>query len=1022
MNFRIAVGILFAMACALVVASQAAPDGGSAVNRPVDFNREIQPILSDHCFACHGPDEKQRKAKLRFDTQAGVVSVAKPDEEGKSELLERILSTDAEEIMPPPKHNKPLSKEKIATLKKWVAEGAKWSGHWSLIAPKKLAPPVAGNPIDAFIRDRLTREALKPSPEAEKATWLRRVTFDLTGLPPSPSELDAFVKDASPKSHETVVDRLLASPRYGENMARFWLDAARYGDTHGLHLDNYREMWLYREWAIAAFNRNLSYDQFLTEQIAGDLLPNPTVDQLVATGFLRCHITTSEGGVIEEECYVRNVSDQVDTVGTVLFGLTIGCAKCHDHKYDPISQKDYYSMFAFFNSIEGSALDGNAAQHAPVIRKPTPEQTAKLDAARAQLATVKKQIADELTKVKFTEEATATEAKAAAKKDFVWIDDALPKGAHAFGPDGLNLAWNFVDQSVLPPFSGEKSVQLTAKGFQQVVIQQSTPHLRVGAGDTLFAYVYLDPKNPPKELMLQWHTNAWSHRGFWGENRIDAGMDRSNERRQIGELPALGKWVRLEVPIATVGIKPGTPITGWAFTQFDGTAYWDKAGVETSTPQGDTRFATLAEWAKASAADTAVPQAIRDIIKLEPAKRSDAQKKEFREYFIEYGYAQTRDVFDPLHKRRDELSGSIVKIESEIPASYIFKEKATPRPASVLKRGEYDQHGDTVARELPKAILGLPTDAPKNRLGFAQWVTDPRHPLTSRVAVNRIWQQLFGTGLVKSSDDFGTQGEPPSHPELLDWLAVDYRESGWDTKKLIRQIVLSATYRQSAKWTPENAAIDPQNRLLSRGPRFRLDAEMVRDQALFTSGLLVEKIGGPSVKPPQPAGLWEAVGYSGSNTVHFRADTGAEKVYRRSLYTFWKRTSPPPQMTALDAPSREACTVRRERTNTPLQALLLMNDTQFVEAARATANRVVKEGGTRVSGRVSYLFQLIVCRPANVDEQKLLVDAYAEQLSYFRANPTAAQKLANAKDATPELAAMVMLASLAFNLDETVTK
>ncbi len=990
-----------------------------------DFTREIQPILVEHCYACHGPDAKARKAGLRLDTKEGLAAAAPPGQPKEAELLARITSTEEGEVMPPKKFGKPLKPDQIAKLKLWVEGGAAWSEHWAFVAPKKAPVPSGVNPIDHFIRERLKKVGLTANPEAPKTAWLRRATFDLTGLPPTPKEIDAFLADTSPKAYETAVDRLLASPRYGEHMARFWLDSARYGDTHGLHLDNYREMWLYRDWVIRAFNENKRYDRFLVEQLAGDLIPNATIDQKVATGFLRCNITTSEGGVIEEECYVRNVVDVTDTYGSVVLGLTIGCARCHDHKYDPLSQKDYYSLFAYFNSIDGSALDGNAARHAPVIPVPTAEQTQRLDELRARLATVNARIADAIAKSDYQDTATGKSAASPTRRDIVWVDDAIPTGAVETPEAGFNRKWVFAAKSEHEPAAGDRSLKLEAKGLMQVVATDAKPGLRVGEGDTLFAHVWIDPKNPTKEIMIQWHTNNWLHRVYWGENRIDWGKDRSTERRPRGQLPESGKWVKLEIPVAQVGISPGAIINGIAFTQFDGTAYWDKAGITTAAPQGDRRFDTLAEWAAASGADTAVPKAIRDLLNVDTAKRTDTQKNQLRDYFVEYGYSKTRDLFEPLHKERAELTGTIAKLDGEIPTSYVFKERAAPRPAFILKRGEYDQRGEPVQRATPKALASLQSATPKDRLEMANWIVGPKHPLAARVAVNRFWQQVFGTGLVKTADDFGTQGEVPSHPELLDWLAVDFRDGGWDVKKLMKSLVLSATYRQSAKASPEKLAMDPQNRLLARGPRFRLDAEMVRDQALAAGGLLVESIGGPSVKPPQPAGLWEAVGYTSSNTARFAPDKG-DKVHRRSLYTFWKRTSPPPQMTALDAPSREACTVRRERTNTPLQALLLMNETQFVEASRAAAERALAEGG---DDPIGLLFKVAACRPASAEELAILKKTHDTFLAAFQKEPARAAKLIAIGETKPtpkldtaKLAAMTLVANTIFNLDEVLTK
>jgi mono/diheme cytochrome c family protein len=781
---------------------------GAALNAEeakINFGRDIRPILADNCFACHGPDIHQRKAKLRLDTRSGALAElrsgghaivpGKPDE---SVLIERITDDNPSRHMPPKKSGKTLTSAQIDLLRRWIAEGATYTVHWAFTPPMRPAMPKVKNTawpknaIDSFILARLEREGLSPSPEADRTTLIRRVTLDLTGLPPTPAEVDAFLADTSPNAYEKVVDRLLQSPRYGEHMARFWLDAARYGDTHGLHLDNYREIWPYRDWVIKAFNANKPYDRFLTEQLAGDLLPGATLDQIVATGFNRCHVTTSEGGSIEEEVYVRNVIDRVDTTGTVFLGLTIGCARCHDHKFDPIQTKEYYQLFAFFNNLDGPALDGNAARPAPTVRVPTAEQREELERVRQRIAVLREQINKETAQMRHTKSSTG-----------------------------------------LAPILAQVAV---------------------------------------------------------------------------------------------------------------------------------------------------------------------------------------------LEKQRQQ-------IEKEIPATLVFKERATPRPAFILKRGEYDQRGEPVGRDTPKFLPPLPEKAPRDRLGLAQWLLAPDHPLTARVEVNRLWQQCFGTGLVKTAEDFGTQGESPSHPALLDWLAVQFREDGWDMKKMMKRIVMSATYRQSSRVTKDRLAKDPENRLLSRGPRFRLDAEMLRDQALFVSGLLVEKLGGPSVKPPQPAGLWEAVGYTGSNTKDFKPDHGHEKVHRRSIYTFWKRTAPPPQMNTFDAPSREACLVRRERTNTPLQALLLMNEEQFVEAARTLAEHALKEGGATPEARAVYMFRLTTARRPDAKELTEILAAYRDHLATYTRDVDKAKQLISVGEQKPEaklnpseLAAWTMIANLLLNLDEVINK
>jgi mono/diheme cytochrome c family protein len=1043
--FLVAFGLASVASLALGRAEQPKPPPAKPAEPVIDFTRQIRPILSENCFACHGPDEKARKAKLRLDTKDGAFAkltrsggfAIVPRNCDDSQLVERVESADPARVMPPPKSGKTLKPEQIALLKKWIAQGAPYTTHWAFEAPKKPAVPEASkqewvrNPIDAFVLAEQQRRGLEPSPEAEKVTLIRRVTLDLTGLPPTPDEVEAFVNDKSPDAYEKVVDRLLKSPRYGEHMARYWLDAARYGDTHGLHLDNYREIWPYRDWVVKAFNDDMPYDRFLVEQLAGDLLPDATLDQKIATGFLRCNVSTSEGGSIEEEVYVRNVVDRVDTNGTVLLGLGVGCARCHDHKYDPIRTKEYYQLFAFFNNIDGPPLDGNSAQHAPVIKAPTPEQAVALKKLDARRDAVRQQIAAEVAKVKYDESDDGKEAGPLPRAEYVWIDDELPKGAKPTSEGRSDGRWDFVGKPDHPVFSGEKSHTRTAKGQGQHFFTDASPGLRVGEGDVLFAYVYLDPKQPPREIMLQWNSGDWKHRAYWGENLIPFGKDKSTERVKFGALPKAGEWVRLEVPAAKVGIAPGTVITGWAFTQFDGTVHWDKAGVVTQMPQGDQSFDTLGTWLTVQRATggAGLPKELQDAVKLDPAKRDEKQKQALREHFIAYAWTKSRPTFEPLVKQLAEIDKEGAGLEKQMPSTMIWKERADVKPAFVLKRGEYDQKGEEVERATPAFLPPMPADAPRNRLGFARWLVQPNHPLTARVQVNRLWQQVFGTGIVKTAEDFGSQGEPPSHPELLDWLAVQFVEDGWDTKAMIKRLVTSATYRQSSKATKDRLAKDAANRYLSRGPRFRLDAEALRDQALAVSGLLVEKMGGPSVKPPQPAGLWEAVGYVTSNTAKFVADTGRDKVHRRSLYTFWKRTAAPPQMSILDAPSRESCTVRRERTNTPLQALLLLNEPQYVESARRLGERAMKEGGATPEERVAWMFKRVTCRAPDASETAIVLEAFQAHLAEYQKNVDKAKSLIAVGETKPdgsldpsELAAWTMIGNLLLNLDEVLNK
>jgi mono/diheme cytochrome c family protein len=1031
------------LAGASLALAQAPKAKSLPANPEVDFTRQILPILSDNCFACHGPDAGQRKAKLRLDTKEGALAALRdgsfaivPGKSAESILIQRVSAEDRARRMPPAKTGKHLTADQITLLRRWIDEGASWSRHWAFVPPRRPALPRVQSTawpreaIDYFILARLEAAQLSPSPEADKAHLLRRVTLDLTGLPPTPAEVDAFVADSSPNAYEKAVDRLLESPHYGEHMARYWLDAARYGDTHGLHLDNYREIWPYRDWVIQAYNANLPFDQFIIKQLAGDLVPGATLEDVIASGFNRCHVTTSEGGSIEEEVYVRNVDDRVDTTGVVFLGLTTGCCRCHDHKYDPITMKDYYQLFAIFNSLDDKPLDGNAARVPPIVQTPSHEQAVSLKRIDERIAAIRDSMAAELARMPL-KETESKEEPLRARADFVWIEDDIPAGARPSADGSSDGKWIFVSGPEQPVYGGNKASMRTASGLSQHFFEGANPGLVVGEGDSLFAYVYLDPARPPSEIMLQWRTGQWQHRAYWGENRIDWGASGTPERVYRGSVPAAGTWVRLEVKAARVGIKPGQVIDGWAFTQFGGTVYWDHAGLVTRTPQGKHTFDSFASWLafQKTIAGADLPGPLRKAIRREPNKRSPEETKQLHEYFLEHACARTRPIFEPLRRQLAEAENQRKALEQQVPATLVSHELARPRPAYILKRGEYTQRGARVSRDTPAFLPPLPKNAPHDRLGFARWLVARDNPLTARVMVNRLWQQVFGTGIVKTAEDFGRQGQPPSHPELLDWLAVQFQDDGWNVKRMMKRLVMSATYRQSSRITAERLARDADNRLLSRGPRYRLDAEMLRDQALAVSGLLVERIGGPSVKPPQPAGLWEAVGYVTSNTAHFVADRGCDKVHRRSLYTFWKRTSAPPQMNILDAPSREACTVRRERTDTPLQALLLMNETQFVECARALGEKTMREAGPDAQARIAYLFKRATARLPDARERSELLAEYQDHLAVYQKDEKAAQALIQVGESKPdtkldagELAAWTMVANLVLNLDEVLNK
>jgi mono/diheme cytochrome c family protein len=1007
--------------------------------KPIDFNRDIRPILSDNCFSCHGNDDKRRKAKLRLDTFEGATAVreAKPaikpkDLEG-SEVWYRVNTTNADDHMPPVDSNKKLTSAQIDTLKQWILEGAQYKGHWAFQAPVKPELPQiknkrwAKNEIDYFIAAKLEEKNLRPEREASKEKLIRRVTFDLTGLPPTPTDVDSFLKDKRPEAYEAVVDRLLQSPHYGEHQARFWLDAVRYGDTHGLHLDNERSMWPYRDWVVKALNENLPYNQFTKWQLAGDELPNATREQKIASGYNRCNVTTSEGGAIDDEFYVRYAIDRTETMSVVFMGLTAGCAVCHDHKYDPIAQKEFYSMYAFFNNCTEKAMDGNAADTPPSIKLPSEEQQKELNDYDKQIANIRDDVSTELAKYKYKDPGPSTLPMTDTTNEVVFVEDDFPAGAKAGKNDQTpDLQW--VTNNV---FSGKRALKRTGDGVVQDYFTDATAPMIVNKGDKLFAYVYIDPTNKPKSIMLQFHTTDWMYRANWGdEDAIPFGDKGTEKKKQMGKLPEAGKWVRLEIDIIDLKIKPGLRINGIAFTQFGGSVTWDKAGVVTRAVQKDLSPVSLKQWEIHAKAENLVglpDDIVKVIMPKKGDKLTDEDRERLRVYYLSYIHAGTKEKFGELRTKLDPIEKKRKDLYDSIPLTLVYNEMDKPRGAFVLKRGEYDKRGDPVQPGVPKFLPPLPTTDKTNRVTLAEWLTSPKHPLTSRVIVNRYWQQFFGTGLVKTAQDFGSQGEWPSHPELLDWLATHFMESGWNIKHFHRFIVTSAAYRQDSHVTPRKLEVDPENRLVSRGPRFRLDAEEIRDNALYVSGLLVDKPGGHADKPYQPQGIWEAVGYTASNTAKYQQDHG-DALHRRSLYLFWKRTAPPPTMITFDAPSREKYCVRRERSDTPLQALVTMNDVQFVEASRQFADRLLREK-QNPDERLDYGFRLVTSRHPSAIEKSTLRDLLEKNLSRYHHDKTAAQKLISVgespvdKEADPgDLAAYTMVASVLLNLDETLNK
>ena len=1011
-----------------------------AAPRKVDFNRDVRPILSDNCFACHGFDAKKREAELRLDLPEGAyaihdgVQAFKPGDPAQSEALRRILAQDPDEVMPPPKSHKKLTPAQVDTLRRWIDEGAVYQRHWSfepLLKPTAPAAPASVSPVDSFLRAELKAHGLLPAPEASREQLIRRVTLDLTGLPPTPAEVDAFLADGAPGAYERVVDRLLGSPRYGEHMARPWLDAARYADTHGLHLDNERSMWPYRDWVVKALNDNLSFDQFTTWQLAGDLLPNATRDQRIASGFNRCNVTTGEGGSIAEEWLFRYAVDRTETTMGVWMGLTAGCAVCHDHKFDPFTAKDFYSMYAFFNSAADPAMDGNILLTPPVLQLATPEQEKQVAALDSQISTKKSAIREALAKIEYIDPATLNPPPPVQTGETVWFEDAFPAGAKVESSGLPTAPTALVSGPEAQVHSGKASLRRQAKGVSQDFFTKGAS-FAIPPNGVISVWCHLDPADQPKAVMLQFHVGGWNHRAVWGEEgAIPFGRVRTPEKVSMGKLPEPGKWVQLRVPADKLGLKPGMKVDGYAFTQFDGTVHWDRLSIEHRVePAKDVQWSWKV-WSekKQGTRVEELPPDLQTLVRgKKAAEWSPAEVTRLKDWWLENEYQGAREVVEGVRAERLALEATKKTLSEQIPSTLVMADLPQPRQAFLMTRGQYDKPGEKVSRATPAVFPPLRTQGEPTRLDLARWLLAPENPLTARVTVNRLWQQFFGTGLVKSANDFGTQGDPPSHPELLDWLAATFRESGWDTKALVRLLVTTAAYRQSAELSPELLAKDPENRLLARGPRFRLDAEVIRDNALFVSGLLNPQIGGKAVRTYQPDNIWEPVGFSGSNTARYTRDKG-DSLYRRSLYTFWKRTAPPPSMATFDAPARESSCLRRDRSNTPLQALVLLNDIQHVEAARAFAQRILKEGGTTAEERVRFAWRTVLARRPTAEENAIVQEVLQKHAARYAAAPAAAAGLVAFGESKPDptlkpedLAPWTLVANLVLNLDETLNK
>jgi mono/diheme cytochrome c family protein len=1027
---------------------------------PVDFDREVRPILSENCFTCHGPDARARKARLRLDTRKGALAESKagghivtPGKPEASELIFRITSDDPAQRMPPIKSDKRLSRQQMEVLRLWVQQGANWSDHWAFVPPRRSPlPRVKGavwvrNPIDSFVLARLEREGLRPSPEAGQATLLRRVTFDLTGLPPTSAEVESFLKDTRPDAYDRVVDRLLASPRYGERMTLSWLDVARYADSFGYQADGDSHVWPWRDWVIRAFNDNLPFDQFITWQLAGDLLPQPTRDQRLATAFNRLHRMTNEGGSIPEEFRNEYVSDRVHTFGTAFLGLTLECSRCHDHKYDPLLQKDYYALGAFFNSIdEWGTYDNSVYRPTPTLALPTPEQEQALAAAEKKVGTLEARLAEvEKSREGAFRQWLTTRGLKPEIPGLVghYPLDELQKGnrlanladpknpgttspANTLVPGKFGKALRFTgdDGAHFPKVAGslERTQPFTLSFWLYLpeVMKQGIVFHRQSGTDTGFHGTELsfDDGRLRFAMVRFWPGNALAVRTTdtipakeWVQ--VTVTYDASGKASGLG-IYINGRPVRTEIirDHLTKDLQSGKP----GLTYFSGGSGPTFGERFRSVGLKDGLLDELRVYERAL-----TPIEIAQIHDGKALTRAFVSRDAgaLRSYYLGAIDPEVRKGREALRQARQELFA----IQTGVFEIMTMEELPHPRQTHILKRGEYDAPKDRpVDRDTPSVLPPFPKDAPRNRLGLARWLTDPGHPLTARVTVNRYWQLFFGRGLVSTPENFGVQGQAPTHPELLDWLAAAFMSSGWDLKALCRRIVLSATYRQQSAALPELRQRDPDNTLLARGPVRRLPAETLRDAALAAGGLLVERPGGPPVKPYQPPGLWK-----GQNTFlpRYVEDRGAG-LYRRSLYTFWRRTSPPPSMLAFDAPSREVCVVHRQPTSTPLQPLVLLNDPQFVEAARALGERLLRHRGS-LKEKVAFAFQVAATRAPTEREVRLLCLLYEGQRTAFRKDGESARKYlktgnrpAAADLGAVELAAATVLANTILNLDAAV--
>jgi hypothetical protein len=1009
------------MVCLLLCLVATPPVRGAEI----DFNREIRPILAEHCFACHGPDGAKRKGDLRLDSREGAVdSAVVPGMSAESELLRRVMAKDPDEMMPPFDSGKaPLTKSQIEKLRLWIDSGAKYDTHWSFVPPARGTPPLVDDErfndhaIDRFAATVHQEKGLRPNPQADRPTLIRRLSLDLTGLPPSAEDVERFTGDKSPDAYSKLVDQLLSSKHYGEHQTRFWLDAARYADTNGYQYDLEREQWVWRDWVIDAFNKNMPFDQFTIEQLAGDLLPDASEQQKLATAFHRNHPITIEGGVIDEEYRTEYVVDRVVTTSTVWLGLTVGCARCHDHKYDPISQREFYEFFAYFNQVPERGLQG----FDPRLKIESPLRQKQMEALDGELASMKADVERQLQTV---EQWSQWETKAENDRQ-VWLP-TNPTNVRSLGDATLTRQ---EDGSFLA--SGKNP----ATDVYEYDFEISAGEIDAGVIDAADAQLYAIQVEALTDPSFVNHGTGRAHNANFVLTEIEVvPLKDGVAGEKLPITSAVADYSQPRYPVAAA-INGAIDKQGWAVdgnTKFENrSAYFVLAQPKTFDSPirvrlihqfggnhqiGRFRISYSAKPVRS------LPPELASLLATPAEERSADQSRTLRiELARRYGDANIREAIlglDQAQARRDN--------SASVPSTMVMSQMPNPRKTFILDRGQYNEPRDEVQPATPRGISNLPPAELTNRLGLAKWIVDRKNPLTARVAVNRVWRQLFGEGLVETTGDFGTQGAYPSHPQLLDWLAVEFMESGWDVKALFKQIVLSETYRQSSQVRAEHQQVDPNNRWLSRGPRMRLDAEVIRDSALAVSGLLHRDIGGASVFPYHPPGLWQEINNRPGYSRVYKQDQG-EKLYRRSMYTFWKRTVPPPSLAAFDAPEREYCVVRRSRTNTPLQAFVMLNDPQFVEAARELGRRMFEHDATD-DARLRYGFLTALGRQPAASEVEVLARALAERRVQYDRSPDQAKAVLSVGDSPmpidqlTEHAAWATIGRILLNLSEFVTK